>query len=236
MATVASTLVSASVETIIQDAMFAAKVLGQDQTPQAGDLQLALRILNRMLDSWANDNLMVYTTTTQTFTMTPGTASYSTSLLSTRPVSIAAMRVRMSDVDYPVNFIDLDAWNAIPFKQAASIPTNCFYEPSYPNGMMNFYPTPQAAYTCYVDTRDTFSGLVLNSLLQMPPGYEGAIVDNLAVLLYPSFRNGETPRDLRAAATESKAALKRTNYQPLVMDVGIIHEPDISNTFPYRTF
>lgn len=236
MATVASSLVSASVETILQDAMFQAKVLGQDQTPQAGDLQLALRILNRMLDSWANDNLMVYTTTTQSFTMTPGQATYSTSLLSARPVSIAAIRVNLSGIDYPVNFIDLDAWNAIPYKAAASIPTNCFYEPSYPNGSLNFYPTPQAAYTCYVDTRDRFTPLAIGDLLAMPPGYEGAIVDNLAVLLYPSFRNGDVPRDLRLSAIESKAALKRTNYQPLEMNVGFVHQPDISNTFPYRNF
>lgn len=226
----------ATVETIIQDAMFAGKILGQDQTPQANDLQLALRILNRMLDTWANDNLMVYASETQSFIMSAGVASYSTSLLSARPVSIAAMRVRISNIDYPVTFIDLDAWNAIPFKQAASIPTNCYYDPTYPNGTMNFYPTPQAAYTCYVDTRDTFSGLTLSTTLSLPPGYEGAIVDNLAVLLYPSFRNGDVPRDLRAAATESKAALKRTNYQPMEMNIGILNEPDISNTFPYRTF
>lgn len=236
MATVASTPISATIEVILQDAMFAAKVLGQDQVPQAGDLQLSLRILRRMLDTWANDTLMVYATNTDTFTMVPGTASYLTSLLPQRPVSIAAIRVRLSDIDNPVTFIDLDAWNAIPYKQASSIPTNCYYEPSFPDGLMNFYPTPQAAYTCYVDSRVTYSDLDLNTVLQMPPGYEDAIVNNLAVLLYPYFRNGDVPAHLQRAAVESKAALKRTNYQPLEMNVGIVHQADISNSFPYRTF
>jgi hypothetical protein len=227
-----------TVAVIVKDAMLAARVIGIDQTVASGDGDLVLRRLNRMLDSWSNETQMIYASSTQSFLMTGGTAQYSTTLLSgRRPVAISSMRVSLSGIDYPVNMIDEQTWNAITFKQASSIPLNCFYDATFPDGSLNFYPVPYGAFTCYVDCQAPLSTVTLAMAtdLTLPEGYESAIVAGLAVDISPSFGKQATPAMLEEMK-QTRAVLKRTNYQPLLMVTPFDHDNDISNAFPYRTF
>lgn len=226
---------------LVQDAMFAAQVLGQDQTPASGDSQLVLRRLNRMLDSWSNEKQMIFANSTESFTMTDGTASYSTTVLTNgRPVSINGMYVKLSDINYPVDMIDQLRWNAISYRLTSSIPNQCFYDATYPNGTMNFYPVPYAAFTCYVDCQRVLaSPLVMSTNLTLPPGYEAAIVAGLAVDIWPSFKGKQPiPNDLKEDKRQTRSVLKRNNYTP--MEMGTPFDNDragqISNSFPYRNF
>lgn len=227
---------------LIQDAMYAAQVIGQDQTPSSGDEQLVLRRLNRMLKSWANEGLMVYGITIDTFTMTAGTAQYSTSLLTDgRPVFISSMRVRLNNIDYPVDMIDLQKWNAIGYKLTQAIPNQCYYQPTYPNGLMNFYPVPYAAFTCYVDCQRPLVGDVeLTTDILLPDGYEAAIVAALAVDIWPSFKGSKqpVPQDLKDDRTRTRGVIKRVNFEPLEMVNPIGGQPfaDVSNGFLYKGF
>jgi hypothetical protein len=230
-----------AVSVLVQDAMYAAQVLGQDQTPTSGDSQLVLRRLNRMLDSWSNEKQMIYANQTETFTMTANVGSYSTSLLTNgRPVAINGMKVTLSSLDYPVEFIDQLKWNAITYKDAPSIPRWCYYEPGYPNGTMNFYPEPYAAFVCSVDCQRVLSApLLMATDLALPPGYEAAIVAGLAVDIWPSFKGKQPiPNDLKEDRRQTRSVLKRTNYTPMEMDTPFDNDRagDISNSFPYRTF
>ena len=139
---------------LVSDALTEAAILGVGETASAEDQNLALRILNRMLDSWANESLMIYATTSESFVMVPNQASYSTSLLASgRPVSIASMYVSLSDIDYPVDMIDQQTFDAIPYKPTPAIPNQCYYSAGMPDGTFNFYPTPYAAFTCHVASR-----------------------------------------------------------------------------------
>ena len=230
-----------TVATLCQDAAFEAKVLGQDQTLYAGDAQLILRWLNRMLDSWTNERQMIFNNEVATFTMTPGVATYLTSVLPKgRPTAITAMKVRLNNIDYEVTFIDLYKWNEISYKLTQSIPDQCYYNPNFPDGEMNFYPVPYADFTCTVTANYPLGGttaLTLADDLVMPAGYESAIVSNLAVEIWESFKGGEPPASLQAKATKSKAVLKRTNFQPLEMNTPFDQKyDDISNAFLYRGF
>lgn len=224
--------------TLIQDAMFIARILGQDEQVSSNDSELALRMLNRLMDSWSNVKAMVYSITTESFTMTAGTADYSTSLLAGgRPVVVDKIWVRLSDIDYPVDLISNQEWADITYKPVVSVPSKCYYEPSYPNGTFHFYPKPYAAFTCFVDCRRALSTAVsIGDNLTFPEGYEKAIVDTLAVYISPAF--GKTPtEDMRREAKAARQVLKQTNYIPLVMDTGFGKSAgDISNAFLYKGF
>lgn len=228
-----------TVATLVQDAAFAAQVLGQDQTLSSGDAQLILRRLNRMLDSWSNESQMIYVNDTMSFLMTPGVNAYSTALLpSGRPVSIDAMTVVLSNIYYPVDMIDLLRWNAITYKITQAVPNQCYYNASMPDGTMFFYPTPYAAFTCNVDCKYPLSApLLLATDLVLPHGYEAAIVAGLAVDIWGSFKNGDPSPSMMKQMIDTRAVLKRTNYQPLEMETPFTKDTgDISNAFLYKGF
>lgn len=222
---------------LVQDAMYQAQILGQDQTVQSGDSQLVLRMLNRMLDSWANVKDLVYVVTTESFVMTPGTGTYATSVLSGgRPVSIDSIFVRLSNVDYPVELIDIQSYNAIVYKPVSAVPAKCYYDQNWPEANFNFYPLPYAAFTCFVSHRDKLHGTIESGTdVTMPPGYEKAIVDTLAVYICGPF--GKTPTaDMKQQANEAKFVLKATNYDPLIMSTGFDRSYSVNNDFPYSGF
>lgn len=226
-----------AVSTLVQDAMYQAQVLGQDQTPSSGDVQLVLRRLNRMLDSWANEKQMIFRNDEESFTMTSGQASYTTSVFADgRPIAFNSMRVRLNNIDYPIEFIDQQKWNGISYKGTTAIPQFMYYDSNYPTATMFFYPIPYAAFTCYAYCQRQLQGtLSLTTTLSMPIGYEAAIVDGLAVDIMPSFGKQASAQQTNMAK-ESKNRLKRTNYNSLEMQTPFDEIVDLSNSFPYRGF
>ena len=205
---------------LAQDAMFMAGVLGQDGTtnPQGdSDVALVLRVLYRMLDEWATQDLLVYSNNAVTFNLSAGVASYSTSAFSSpaRPVSISAMRVTYAGVDYPVDMIDYARYNQIAIKTIQAIPGVCYYNPGMPDGLLTFYPIPYAAMvgTAYVSERLNSANITPASSFNFPPGYESALVSNLARAICPYFGQPVTP-DLERQATRSLAAIKQRNAVP----------------------
>lgn len=198
--------------------MFTAGVLGQDGTTQpegSSDQALVLRFLNRMLDSWANESLLIYSTSQETLPLTANVATYSTALLTnpTRPVAISGMFVRYAGVDYPISMIDKSTYNQIGIKTIAAIPQYCWYDPTMTQGALTFFPVPYATMTAYVDCDRVLSApLTLASDLTLPPGYEQAIVDSLAEIICRPFGQPLTP-DIVNAAKVSRARIKKRNLE-----------------------
>lgn len=203
---------------LVQDAMYTAGVLGQDGTSQpeaAADQQLALRFLQRMLDSWANESLLLYTTSQETLPMVANTATYSTALLSTptRPVSVDGMYVLYAGVSYPIEMIGRDAYNQIGIKTVAAIPQYCYYNPDMTQGSFTFFPVPYATMTAFVDCERVLTGtLTLATDVVLPPGYEEAIVASLAEAICRPFGRPLTP-DIARAAKEARARIKKRNVE-----------------------
>lgn len=226
---------------LVYDAMYAAQVLGTDQTPVSGDVQTVLRRLNRLLDLRANEKQLVYANTTETFTMTAGTPSYSTSLLTNgRPIAINNMFVTLSSIDYDVTMRDQQWWNEQAYKPINAIPENCFYDATMPSGTMNFFPRPYGAFVCSVGCQRRLTGtLVLTTDVALPPGYEAWLVAELACDIWPTFKgNKPLNKDLAEERKQARATLKRNNFAPMEMDT--VFDGDlagaVSNGFLYRGF
>lgn len=214
-----------SIRNLVNDALYASGALGQAEVLSDDDAQLSLRTLKRMLGTWANQKLAIYTVGQGTIPLVGGTASYSTTALTTgRPATIDSVFVRLSNVDYALDLVSNQTYAEFAYKPTSAIPTCVYYDPGYPNGTFYFFPVPSGTMTAYVSGRYplTSGTLTLDTQINLPDGYEAAIVHNLAPLLAPMFGQSVTA-DMRGNAADSMAWLKRTNRSALMM----------TNTLPY---
>ena len=207
----------------VTDAMLMAGISGQGDPISAGDSSLALRILNRMMDTWNNDIGMIYTVQSDTFTMVTGQQTYLSTALASglRPIKVDSLIVSLSGIDYEVDIIDTDTFQSISYKPINAIPMVMSPTMSYPIASFDFYPRPYAPFVCtmqvFTPLPDTIAAA---TSIALPPGYEGAIVNNLAVQLCPAWGRS-VPPDLRMQASNSRKALKRLNYEPAMMETGL---------------
>ena len=179
--------------------------------------QICLRDLNRMLDMWSNERLMLFVQANETFPTVASTASYASSVITTRPVKITSCTVTLSGTTLPVELIDNVAYNEISYKAATGIPRYCYPSMAHPTATFYFYPTPDDVYTVTLSTmRVLAAALALTDSVSFPPGYEEAIVSNLAVRIAPSF-GASVPPEVVEIARASKAMLKRINATPVPM-------------------
>lgn len=202
---------------LVEDALYQCGALGQGDNLGNDDAQLALRRLNRMIDSWGNERMMMYAVTQETFPMVIGQVAYSSTLLAAgRPVAVDSIFVRLDTIDYPVEIIDSASYDGIAIKTLTGIPEFCYVDAAYPNMEFNFFAAPYAAFTCYMSTRRVLSGAVtVATSLALPPGYEKALVDNLAVDVAPSFGK-RVSQEMMDAAKESRRVLKVNNFTPML--------------------
>jgi len=230
-----------TVSVIIQDAFYGSTIKGIDETIDNASMQLALRRFQRMMDSYANDDLMIYNTSNDSFTMTPSVNTYSTALLLTdgRPVSLDSIYLTLSNIDYDVDLIDQQKYDAIQFKAAQGIPNQCWYNPSFPDGEFHFYTTPYAAFLCTIVARQliTPAAMTLTSNIVLPAGYEKFMVDMLSVDIWPSFKgNAPVPADVKRAAKEAQGRLASTNEFVMEAVTPFDRSSNISNAFLYKGF
>jgi hypothetical protein len=207
---------------IVQDALFACGALGQGDDLKDADAQLVLRRFNRLLDSWSNVKTLCYELLFDTGMPTvAGTASYSSTLLTNgRPVRVDTIAVSRSSFYYDVELISQAQWSAIPYRLTQGVPEVCWIDWGYPNATFNFYPIPDAVYTVNVGTRKKLtSGYTLTTALSVPPGYERAFVDVLAVDIAGSFGRPITAA-MAANAREAQDVLRVTNLEVPLLDSG----------------
>lgn len=209
---------------IVSDALQLLQVYPSDQPLFDADLEKGLQVLNDMLDLWSNESLICYAWLTQTFTLIPGQAQYTVGpggqINGTRPLRVSdapgsAYLLDTNQNRYLMNVDDQLAWNTITTAVANSdLPDHLFYDPQFPLGIINVWPTPSVGYTCsflsYLQLADLANP---SAQLTLPPGYKRAITVNLAVMLKPYFLDSQLDPDIRLEARESKATVKRNNMR-----------------------
>ena len=206
---------------IVSDAALAAGIGDQYNALDASSAAIGLRTLNRLLDGWSNESLVVFNQTEDNFTMTPGTATYSTTLLSARPIEVTHVFVRQSGVDYPCEMIGAEDYARIGYKSTSGLPAKCYFDNDYPNGSLTFFPVPSTPYQCYVGYRARLANLsTLQTALSLPPGYETALVYGLATMLCPLF-GVEPSGTCIFHAKQAKHQIKAPNYSLNEAQIGV---------------
>lgn len=214
---------------MIQDALEMLGVYAPGETMTSADASRGLVRLNNMLDMWSNEALFCFAITEQSALLQVGVSLYTIgtggTFNMTRPLRLiegagAAYAQDSTGNNYLIAVVPRDQWNLIGNRsssQTSNFPNTLFYDPQFPLGQINVYPTPNAAYTMFWDSYlqlSTFTALT--TTVSLPPGYELAIKTNLAVQIKPYWSAAQLDPDVRLQASESKAAIKRTNMRSMV--------------------
>lgn len=209
---------------IVSDALQLLQVYPSDQPLSDADLEKGLDVLNDMMDLWSNESLACFAWLTQTFTLIPGQYQYTVGpggqINGPRPLRVsdapgAAYLLDQNLNRYLMDIVDQLSWNLRTTAVANSnLPDTLFYDPRYPLGIINVWPTPTTGYTCsFLSYLQLSEFTIPTSPLSLPPGYKRAIVTNLAVMLKPYFLDSQLDPDIRLEARETKATVKRTNMR-----------------------
>lgn len=190
--------------------------LASGETLSSEEATDGLAEFNRMLASWSNEGMLVYSITQETsITLVAGDSAYTLGTggdLTNRPQSIESAVVRDSNIDYPVRILSLEEFVDIRNKSLQSTIPLCLYDDGgYPQRTITLYPTPSAAKLLILFTKRALTSLAtIDTSLAFPPGYEDACVYNLAVRLAPEYGKGVS-ESIMMLADETKGNLKRLN-------------------------
>ena len=203
------------------------------ETLTAADLSRAMTVLNAMIDSWSNEALTTFAIKEQSLPLVVNQLTYELGPggdLEDRPIRLiygpgAAYLTDVNGNRYPVAVYPQDKWNELwnLTQINATIPSVIFYDPQYPVGILKVYPLYAGGLgmTLYFDSYLKLSSFALpTTTVSLPPGYEKAIQDNLAIELWPFFKpDGSMPGELLfRQAAESKANVKRSNTRENMAD------------------
>lgn len=188
-----------------------------DEAPTNSEAQDCLSALNRMLDSWSNESLTIYAKTLEGFNLVGGQSVYTigpgANFNTTRPLYITGAYQRESNIDYPIEIInDLKFDRDIAQKTVQSNIINYLnYNNAYPVGTIKVWPVPTNADQLFLLSEKTLNTIsTLDSDIIFPPGWERALIYNLAIEVSDSFGpNLLTPNIMKIAA-DAKANIKRS--------------------------
>lgn len=222
-----------TVREIILSALRKINVIQPGETPTDEDLQISLESLNGLIDSWSNERLMLYFVNPYEFVAEPGKQTYTLGpggdWNTERPMTIfEAYTNYQAQIDTSVvppvitNTQTTAAlkiaqandaqWASIPVKQlTAMFPTILYDDGNYPLRTIYLYPIPNEYQAIVLWLWRPLS--IWDSLddpIEYPPGYEKAIIYNLAVDLAPEFGKELTDNILRTAS-DTKMALAAIN-------------------------
>lgn len=215
--------------TIITEAMKVAEIFDPEETLDNATAEHARNRLNRMLDAWSVNRLMVYARTEDTFSLTANDGQYSIGESGTpdintvRPVKVEEAFLRDTTVspnyDRPLIVINQPEYNRISVKALQAPPTRLYFHPSVPNGTIYFDYLPDIAYELHLFSWKAFTAFAdLTTEYDFPPGYEAAITANLAIRL-PSVRITEI---MALEAKETMSALKNVNAEIPKLSCGLV--------------
>lgn len=188
-----------------------------------------LQALQVMLRSWAQKQLLVYSSVRESFTLVSGQSLYTWgtggNIATVRPHQVLASFIRdLNGLDSPVGIISEGTYNNLSLKANSGRPFYLFYRPGYSLGNLYLYPTPQITETLWLVSlkpfTETSSFAAATDTLSFPPNYEEALIYNLAIRLAPEF-GIKVSSEVAAISSDSYLALVGLNASNQVEPVRI---------------
>lgn len=213
-----------TVRDLIGDAL---SEVGVRDPGEAVDPQVAadvLRSLNRMLDAWSTEDLLVYTIDREVFPFVPGKQNYTLGiggdLNVARPVQIDMASALVNGVEIPIQILTDAEWRDIPLKNTPStFPLQMWSTGNFPLNELWFWPIPSQVNSLVLYTWSQITQFAnVNATVSFPKGYEDAIESNLALRVCTMFAR-QLPPELAARASKALSRIKRINWEPTYRSV-----------------
>jgi hypothetical protein len=197
--------------------------LTKNETPSSDEADDGIEIINDLIESWANDSLVLYARTLESFNLTAGDGTYTIGsggdINTTRPINILDFYIRSGTTDYTdTDIISDEDFARIENKSSQGIPKFLNYDGGFPTGTIKLHPVPSAAYTLFLLSEKQLSGLTLAGTVSLPPGWKRAIIYNAAIDMGPEYGQ-PVSQEIYQIAQESLGLLKLAAAKVRSMDV-----------------
>lgn len=214
---------------IATDSLTAIGQLGQGRSMSPEQAEQCLRVGNRMLGKWSTQRLYLYNVFTRTYALSAGTQDYTIGPggtlgdpAATRPVLIESAQLTLpgSAQSNPISIYDKPKWDAISDKGAQSsalgLPSGVWPEYTYPTIALHFWPIPSNAAGLSLGVWDQLQQFAdIYEEIALPPGYEEAIMWNLALEMCPFYDMPANYSTIQQMAGEGRLAIQKINAQSL---------------------
>ena len=216
---------------IIHASMRLLQVAASDTTITAAELQDGLESLNRMIDSWSLEDLLLYRVVRETFEVPSGINPICIGVGgnwdTVRPTKIIGAYLTINNssipVDYPMQVIGFDDYNDIRLKTlSTNFPSYIYYDPKFPVGQIYLYPLCAGENESITITSWKPFGVILDptAYIELPPGYWEALVFNLAVRMAEEYQFDIRP-NTSALAIASLKRIKRINQRTMTLQTDV---------------
>lgn len=218
---------------IIRSAMRRIQVLAAGEPLPANEGDDGLETLTQMVDGWTNETLLVPVTSVVIFKLLSSISEYTIGIYdgplpvpenhieTARPEEFITAFIRDgSGTDYIQEIMDAETYARISRKVNTSRPSRFYVRNGWPLKTILFESVPFADEDLHLELIQPLSGILptssLTTIVNMPPGYERALIYNLCLELAPEYGKQVSPL-IGAQAINSKKEIKKANYRPLVL-------------------
>jgi hypothetical protein len=209
---------------LITAALRTARAIDAAETPDDNESGIALRQLNMVLETWDVQGLLPYADQTTSSNLVSGQSSYtvgpSGDIVMERPNILRSVRILVGNVWRDLQIMSFQDWaEAETNETLVTVPQICHWNPTFPDGELSVYPAPDQSYPVLLVRSISVSGVDLDTILQLPPGYEPALEFELASILGGIFHIPDLG-DVRSEAIRRLGIIKRLRDRSRVLTAG----------------
>lgn len=210
---------------LVISALRKAKVLALRDIPDNNEIEDGLDSLHMMLESWDLEALWPFTKKEFRGTFVTGQKVYTIGTQVGDDIQIPRIDkitgfgyLISGNVYQPMIELSMIAWsNSARVTSVTGLPTHFIHYPDFPSARVEIYPEPVTPYDFILQYNSKITRYALNDNIDLPSGYEAAIIYGLAVLVGED--NGLNVEAVKSEAIRFKAVIKRANYQPRELSI-----------------
>ncbi len=218
------------ISTTINDALIKIGVINPIDEASPQDHAYGLRELNRIVDSYNTQNLII--TYLQDIALPQPTNWANSVTIGTgkdidfpAPLEAEAAFFRQASVDYHLDMMTSNEWSRISYKFDTGIPSRIYLQKTDTNDLKAYFDAiPQTNLVLHLMAKKPYTGVnsVGNDYLPTDDikwnyGFEKMLMLRLAVELAPTYEI-QPSQLLLSLATEAENNVKTHNYQPLTLE------------------
>jgi hypothetical protein len=204
----------------------------KNESPSSDEMSDGVSALNMMLSSWANESLSIYTLSRESFTVNANDGVYtigpSGDFNTTRPVIVKTAYLTQNNQDYSLTIVSDEIYGSVTDKSVGGVPYMLNVDYASPISTMRLYPIPTQSYTITIYSEKAQSTISVDDTLALPPGWERALIYNLAIEIAPEYGQDVTAATFNLAK-EAKSNILRAVSRARSMDANPLIYPIFSN-------